>query len=395
MTFSDANPVQFWLIDCDTYNEEERYGLYNRCFCAPFECDDEIKIQFQDDENQSFTLLVYDEDESLLDDITIEETEAGVYFVSFIPSDNTPGICDKKVQLKVRKNAGTQGVSLPAFNTWTNAGGAGSPWTTGSSPSFALVGGGGDSEYLIADFAFILGVEYTVSLAYTSSASNLFSRISVAIMDGSNNLQFTNGIEVIGDTGSHTTVPITFTATASTTRIGVRLVDDTFSSLTVTLNSSSATRSLGTASIVAKSDCLYIKETHEGSILLSYSNNRNYAGIINNNGSPDLTFYLRIPAVFNEERFPEEEEPLQLSNNRIISLNSQVKAQKLLETDQMPFYMHRKMKLVLKHQFLTIEEKDYIQEEPYEEVENSNKRWPMRRYTCWLTEKEYVIRNIL
>lgn len=394
MTFSDAIPVQFWLVDCETYNEEERYGLNSRCFCAPWECDDEIKIQFQDDNDQNFSLLIYDDEDSLLDEIEIEETSAGVYLVAFTPSDNTPDFCDKNIQLKIRRNAGMQGFALPDFDEWVNDGGAGSPWTLGSNPSF-VISGSANTEFLIVDFAFIEGLEYSLRLNYTATSNTLASQLDIYVLDSSNNILFDAGTIYIITSGSNSTDAVEFTATAASTRIGIRIDGAAFDSSTVTLNSVSALSQVGTDEVVAKSDCLSVKAEQVGTVLISYSNYRNYAGIINNNGSPDLTFYLRIPAVFNEERFPETDEVHQLSNNRFISLNSQVKKQRLLETDQMPNYMHLKIKEVLKHQFVTIEDKDYVKEEPYEQVENANKRWPMRRYTCWLTEKEYVVRNIL
>lgn len=255
MILSDSLPVQFWLTGYETYNEKELFGFNTRCFCQPWECGDEIKIQFQDTSGLPFYLLVYDEDDILIDTLNFNEDSPGVYSRSFIPDSNTPDICDQKILLKIRQ----------------------------------------------------------------------------------------------GDT-----------------------------------------------TIVAKSDCLDIKETHDGTIYITYSNGRNYAGIINySGGTPDISYYLRIPAVFNQEQFPETDETLPLSNNRIISLNSQVKKQRLLETDQMPYYMHLKVMEVLKNQFITIDGVDYVKEEPYEQVSNTSKKWPMRRYTCWLTEKQYVVRNIL
>lgn len=539
MTFSDAIPIQFWLIDCDTYNEEERFGLYARCFCAPWECDDEIKIQLQHTAGANLSLLVYDEDASELDEIPFTETSDGVFLVSFIPSDNTPGICDKKVQLKVRQNAAEENVAvtmpaltdydtttgtpptLAALSAWVNATGAnpgtwnldadpdvsvngnggisgyiagaiatnsgfdyvfdvqfeifgagagididvtfalldssfnevdtilfnytsigvktpnftlnGSAdgtylamritndtpvdtktfviqsasytpgvttyeWTLGANPSVTLPGSGLDpqsSETLYADATFIVGVEYTVTAAYTrtvNSGTDNPRSSTLYILNSSNVTQFSN-VHTAG--AGANSLSVTFIANANTTRVG--FTHDSGSNVTITINSITGTRvqTTGTTQVLAKSDCLDIKTTQEGTILITYSNYRNYSGIINNNGSPDLTFYLRIPAVFNEERYPETDEPMQLSNNRIISLNSQVKKQRLLETDQMPMHMHLKTQQVLKHQFVTIDDVDYVKEEAYEQIENTNKRWPMRRCTCWLTEKEYVVRNIL
>jgi hypothetical protein len=393
MEISDALPVQFWLVGCATYNEHIADGVHHKCFCAPWECDDVIKVQFTDDPSQNYSLVVFDEDSNEIDSITIEETSVGVYALDYIPSEASPGVCDQKIQLKIRREAGTQGVSLPDFSTWTNAGGAGDPWTTGSSPSFALVGGGNNSEYLISDFAFIVGVEYTVSLNYTSSASNAFSLISVAIMDGSNNLQFTNGVEVIGDTGPHSTVPIVFTATSSTTRVGVRLTVDAFSSLTVTLNSSSATRSIGSEELVAKSDCLHIAQEQEDTILLTYSNHRNFAGLVYDSVSPENEFYIRIPAIFFHQRFPEEDETMELSTS-LVTLNGTVRKQRLLDVDYVPYYFHEKLKLILKHQILEIFNRQWVKQEGYEIIEG-DRRWPVKKAKCWISEKDFVHRNIL
>src|SRR5688572_31499877 len=393
MTLSDAIPVQFWLVDCDTYNEEERYGQNSRCFCAPWQCDDEIKVQLQDDPGKTLALLIVDEEGSIIDSKAMSESPAGIYSVSFIPSENTPEICSRdKIQLKIRAESGFQPVTLPALDLWATDGGAGSPWTTGATPSIDSTIFGTTSEKLYVDYPYIAGQQYRIIVNFTCT-NNVIGNLSVYAVDGSNTPFFTQTTTGF-NAGANSTTALIFTATTDTTRIAVAL---TFSgsSSTNTITSVEGSKTVGSSVVLAKSDCLSLLEEQVGTVLLAYSNHRNYAGIRNSNGSPDLTFYLRIPAVFNEERFPETDEPLQLSNNRIISLNSQVKAQKLLETDQLPNYMHLKVKEVLKHQFVTIESKDYVKEEPYEQMENANKKWPFRRYNCWLTEKEYVVRNIL
>lgn len=149
----------------------------------------------------------------------------------------------------------------------------------------------------------------------------------------------------------------------------------------------------GTTAIF-KSDCLDVKTSWSETVLITYSNSRNFASLNYTSVSPDPEFYIRIPAVFFQERFPEEDEVIELSNSRSIQLNAQVKAQRLLEVGPMPFYMHRKLKLVLKHQFVEIAAQEWVKEEPYEQQE-SNKKWPFRRALCWLTEKDYIIRNVL
>lgn len=152
-----------------------------------------------------------------------------------------------------------------------------------------------------------------------------------------------------------------------------------------------------TTSVEAYSDCIEIAETWPNTQLLEYSNRRNYAGIINDGsaGTPDQTiFYLRVPAVFNEERNPETVQTEPLSNNQFISLNSQVEKQKLLDVDYIPPYMHLKIQLVIKHQFLQIGGVDYVQRESYEKADGS-KRDRLRKASVYLTERDYIVRNLL
>src|SRR5688572_23751735 len=91
MQFSDALPVQFWPVNCSTYNEHEAQGVHHKCFCAPWQCDDEIKVQGFDEPGQNFSLLVYNSDSELIDSINIDEISPGYYQLGFIPSENSPG----------------------------------------------------------------------------------------------------------------------------------------------------------------------------------------------------------------------------------------------------------------------------------------------------------------
>lgn len=143
-----------------------------------------------------------------------------------------------------------------------------------------------------------------------------------------------------------------------------------------------------------KSDCLHVKQAWDETVVVIYSNARNFASLNYSDVSPDPEFFIRIPAVFNEERFPEEQETLELSNSREIQLNGQVKAQRELSIGPVPFYMHRKLKLILKHQFVEIDCQPWVKEEEYE-IKAGNKRNLLRQASCWLTEKDYIIRNVL
>jgi hypothetical protein len=152
--------------------------------------------------------------------------------------------------------------------------------------------------------------------------------------------------------------------------------------------------SISSSVLMAKSDCVDIKEDHKETTLITYSNNRPFASLNSSVGTPDHAFNLRIPAVFFKERFPEESEVIELSNSRSIQQNAQVKAQRFLNVGPMPFYMHRKAKLALTFQTVTIDRQDWVKEEAYE-VAETKRTHPLSKAQCWLTEKDTIYRNVL
>jgi hypothetical protein len=253
MTISDACPVQFWFSECQTFNEQEPFGIHYRCFQAPWECDDEILIQFVDDGITEYDLVVVDEDDVEIhsEPFIITDTK---YEVSLILSALSPEICNTVIQLKI--------VEL-------------------SSPE----------------------------------------------------------------------------------------------------------------AVIARSDSLSVKQTQEGTIIIRYSNPRNYAGLVYSDDSPQTAFYLRVPAMFYHERQVDEDEVLSLTN-QIVTQNNMMKTQRQLKTDSLPDYFHKKIQLVLKHQTVDILDRDWIKEEPYEPAE-SDRRNPLQKFSCWLTDRDSVQRNVL
>lgn len=251
MVVSDAIPVQFWPVDSDTFNETDPDGLFRKCFCAPWESADIIRIQIDFDIIDALYLKIYDDQDVVLQTLPFVNTIDTVYTVSFAPS-----------------------------------------------------------TYALYD-----------------------DQIRLSIFRGTNEL--------------------------------------------------------------FKSDCLHVKSEWKETQLITYSSNRNFASIDYSQVSPDPEFYLRIPSVFFQERFPQEREVIELSNSRSIQLNAQVKAQRLLKVKDMPAYMHRKLLLVLSHQFVTIGNQDWVKEEDYELVPSSNPRWPLQKAQVWLSEKDYIMRSVL
>lgn len=252
MILSDALPVQFWLSNCDTFNEYLAQGVHPACWCQPWNCADEIVTQFSDDTGSNYSLQIVSEDDVIIDSLLFTEVQAGVYQLAFIPEEISGDLCDARISLRI----------VDAFSV-----------------------------------------------------------------------------------------------------------------------------------VQAKSDCLEIAESQDETIFIEYSNKRNYAGLIYANDSPDTTFGIRVPCRFVHENEPEEDEAMELTSS-IITTSSQIKTQRLLEVKHAPYYFHKKLRRVLKHQTIVIFNKQWEKEEKYEQNEG-NKQWLLKSATCLLTEKNSVVRNVL
>jgi len=262
MTFSDALPVQFWLIECNTYNQNLSDGVHHKCFCAPWNCDDSIVLQFYDTPDSSpsipddFSLSIRDENDNEILNLPFEVQDDGsnyVYNLTVVPSALSPDFCD--------------------------------------------------------------------------------------------------------------------------TRVHFVIINDT------------------TVTTIAQSDCLDVQQSHENTILITYRNHRNIFGLIYSDISPDVEFNLRVPAIFFHQRFPKVEETMELSTS-LVSLNSTIRRQRLLDVDYVPYYFHEKIQLIIQHQFVNIYNRDWVTQEGYELVDG-DRRWPVKKAKCFLSEKEFVMRNVL
>lgn len=396
MVFSDALPVQFWPVNCQTHNEHQPDGVHYRCFCQPWQCDDEIIIQFQDDPGISFSLLVFEEEDQR-EAIEFDEISTGVYQLTFTPtSDDSPEYCDSFIQLKIQQNAGTQAVILPDLDEWlTSSDSGGSPdWTLGANPTVSIVGASAGSpittENLYVDFSFTPGVNYTLDFIFTRVTDSGTDNPRVAtlkITDSSFNTQFSESISAVDGPNP---IQIIFTANASSQRIA--FIYTSGKDITLTAESIEGSRQLGVDTILAKTDCLHILTEHKNTIYASYSYHRNYAGLIYSDISPAIVFKIRIPAIFFHQRFPEEDETILLTD-QIVTLSGTMRKQRLLSVDYVPYYFHEKIMLILK-QNVEIFDFTWVKQEAYQMTEG-DRRSPWKKANVYLSRQDFVQRNVL
>lgn len=398
MTISDALPVQFWLSECETYNEHEAGGVHHECWCVPWECDDPITIQFKDTPAQSRSLLVKNPHEAYLYDELFTEVQSGVYQLSLIPDDHN--ICDERIQLLIAD--ATSAIRMPAPSAWTSPPPAAFDVRDGThfietltSADFSTVA----NVNMVIPSGKVVGISYTVEVTGTWVCLADFPiLVTFAFEDGGGNFVSTNDLtleeRIIRANGTYQVNEI-LTTTDVTAKLRVTVISQISSGsalFVITVNTGQIVY-ISASSISAKSDCLDIATTQDETIFIEYSNHRNFAGLVYEDASPDLTFGIRVPCRFVHEIEPEEDEAMELTSS-IVTTSAQLKTQRLLEVKHAPYYFHKKLRRVLKHQTLTTFDKSWKKEEAYEVVEG-NKRWPLKAATCYLTEGNSVVRNVL
>lgn len=208
----------------------------------------------------AFNLVI---DKYVSDYLTVTETIAyadhgvGVYRIPITPDSAYDSFC-------VRVTTEAEGTILNNSD-FANNPGAGPDWSTGVSPSVTVVGT--SSDLLWISYPFVVGNAYSVTINYNNSTITIGHQISVRISDNSFVTQFSNGVEVLSGSGNFATDPIVFVATASTTRIAIRIVTGGFGGTTVTLLQAGLTEAatIGdlTQSPITQEICIDILESCE------------------------------------------------------------------------------------------------------------------------------------
>jgi hypothetical protein len=377
VTYSPANPVEMWPSDCETYNEKEVCGIFPKCYNQPFNCDDTIPFQITDDLGDDFALVIENEDGDEIDRIEFSQyVDAG-------------------------------GNIFPELDEFVNES-IGTSWTLGAIPSVTInVGQSKSLVHVIPEQAAgVYDVSYQVdkpageiafALLFLNDAEEVLGTIS--LQNGSN----TDSVTITGKfTRIHFRV-LDLESGSDTFRVySASMILKTFSYYTsfVPSDLSICDRHIRTkiVNVTAspeveemKSDYLDIQEDHQCTNQIEYTNNKNVLGLIFEQVSPVPTFYLRVHSVFFHERFPTEQFSMELTSG-YERLSGSIKAQRLFETDYLPYYMHRKLQLIFMMQSILIDGFYWTQEEAYQEIESSNKRWPVKMANVYLTQRDFVQR---
>lgn len=136
-----------------------------------------------------------------------------------------------------------------------------------------------------------------------------------------------------------------------------------------------------------------MRQTHETSQLIAYTNSSNFDGIVYPDTSPSLVFYLRIPAMFHVEQNDQTQEDLELSNQTLVTLRQNIIEKRMIETGYMPNYMHRKLQKVLMHEIIFIDNEYWKKRDAYET--SPIKKYNLKTGSVLLTKYDSFLRNTI
>lgn len=424
MTISDSIPVQFWDIDEDTFNETSVCGLIKQdCFCQPFNCDDEIVIQFLDDTEFQWSLFAFNSDQEQVGEFDFEEVADGVWQTT-VTFDQSP--CTQKLYFMIRKaesfedgdfndatgydNYITLDKSLaPAKKWFLISTGVGS-WTHSQYGSdlaaylYLSTGSSGATKTCLTlghKFNQITPAFRTFAYSFRAGAwsttlGSWTGGTVYAVYYDSSGTEIST--QVITTLAQNTSYSGTFNTNISGfSFIGIRVV---YTSSGSPFNGStefyvmlfSVSGSLA-SEYVAKSDCIDLQESHDCTKLIEYQNTSDFDGIDYTTVSPDAGFKLRIPAIFFEEENPQEQEDLELSNGVIVTLRQSIVEKRKLETGFMPNYMHRKLQKILMHDSVYIDGDYWKKRDSYDT--SPVKKYNLKTASVLLTKYDSVEKNTI
>lgn len=149
--------------------------------------------------------------------------------------------------------------------------------------------------------------------------------------------------------------------------------------------------------IEAETDYVQFSSLTPKSVLLQYKSLRNFDGIVYDEESD--YFNLRIQGRFFHEGMPVNSKSIPLSRGRIINTSSEVKHGTKLEIQDVPYYMHTKILSALSHAVsgtLLINGIPWVLDPmEYDMGDERPDRYPMRPASIFLTQKNYVTRNVV
>lgn len=391
ITLSNALPVQFWLEEEETFNEKSVCGIEQVCWCLPWHCEDEIKIQFTDSENVDYALRIINS-QSVETDITVDSDGSEILY----PIDTWDEFGSETSWADV-------GTESPSVAVLTGD-------QSNSLRGYPIISPIPAGETVLISCKFIVtGSDLDVVFRFRLGGSGitpLFVSIPCSVGTTEVSFEYTGDsdwddllIEVFNTSGSTGTLTVDYIRGYSNS-VGAEILysasfipqelgicDDQIILQIIDTSTSPPT-------VVAKSDCIQVKELIACTLAIDYSNHKDFNNLIFEDLSPSPTFRIRIPAKFFMEDNPAEQEDTELSNGEIVRLYNKLEERRKLEIGFVPHYIHRKIQMILMCDNVTIDRKNWIRRDTYQKTEG-NRTYPLKRGEVWLHDKDFIRENQL
>lgn len=426
MIISDSLPFKFWQ-DGKSFNTRQICGVNPQCYCAPWICDREIRLQVKDTINgQNVELQIIDENETVLKTLQFDEFEDTTSIdLQFGTTDFPSSLGDWASANGSNRGNGTGSAAWSYFDGGAYVSG-GSIWksrylqtqrtddpTTGWPPGNYVIsvtidhqtsGSGAAageikiygmpssaSQTLITSSAsgtFPVSATTTRTISFTLDQYWPYLAVSFDLITGVNAFNFQATIDDIhivsvGEYNS-TIYDLSFTPSEISPdicnkKVYFKIVGNTEEYLT---------------------DCIDIRDSFPEKCLkeIIYSNSKNFDNISYEDFSPAPQFRKIVEAQFWKEDNPQEQEDSVLSNGVIVTRRSEIQEKTLFETGYLPNYEHKKLQKIFMHNYVVIEdvtgeEIQWKKRDAYE-TENLN-RYPLKRAQVWLTKYNSVEKNTI
>lgn len=419
LVLSDALPIQFWLNEELTYNEQTYEYVDQYPFTQQFRCTDNIHIQVSDEEAH-YILSCNDCDGNEIFSLPFVEPDSILNLAhKDITFSMTDYLCEALAKFYISKvlvwfsQRGSDPDFKEVFNGasgFANVSGSGRSWSIFASniQVFAQTNFGEQiSKYISKDVSSSSpnGGGKRITLGITASASKDSADLSSLVNSFKLEVVFLESDvpdvkEVYtyspgGESTVNTYYEIEFDYTPSIVfsdiRFRVLLDDEDYADFV----SVALSKVVIVDSDVARSDYVEFTNFPRENIKTEYKSVKPFSGLYYDENSEYNV--IRVPSRFFHERNNTTQKAIELSNSTIISASSLLKKQKLLEIDDCPYYMHTKLQLIFAHAAsgsIKINEVEWTVAEEYE-LKDRPSTYPMRPAEIWLNRKNYIKRNVI
>jgi len=410
MIISDSLPFKFWQ-DGKSFNTRQICGVNPQCYCAPWICDREIRLQVKETNSPSslddVTLEIYDDTEALLKTITFDKNENPI-----TDSYNTS--------------------EIGAFSEEQD----GSSYSWSGAYSTVITGGGGGIvfsyiKYVPLSTNTLVRVTVNYEHEILSGSVNGGTTLGVALYDENFDIIDSHDIDTgVGTTSGNPTFDLepngqqvyylgfrhyvnsSFSATSRTLLDAITVVTNLYPESIVydlSFTPSEISPDICNKKVYFKivgdteeylTDCVDIRDSFPEKCLkeVIYSNSKNFDNISYEDVSPAPQFRKIVEAQFWKEDNPQEQEDSVLSNGVIVTRRSEIQEKTLFETGFLPNHEHKNLQKIFMHNYVVIEdvtgeEIQWKKRDAYE-TENLN-RYPLKRAQVWLTKYNSVEKNTI